>query len=268
MLEIYIGKSCDYFNPTKERPSLPNGGKWNALISKCWAMEKSQRPAAVYVLEKLKLLKSNPQLTASQQMEIDPETIEKQITNSFGSSQSLPWSSFCAELERLCRASKEELEELIFFFEEGGVLKKEKWINFANWCSPLVANNTNTESSGLSIRDIVSSISIRCFFGFINSSDAQNILQNCQPNAYLFRFSKEEGSYALSVRLTSTITHWRIIANRKRGLVFIDDRPYKGLQDIINTHESSQSLLSFSGEECYLKFPLIRQRKSQDLITF
>jgi len=108
------------------------------------------------------------------------------------------------------------------------------------------------------------------FHGFLDSTEAQQLLKNKPDGSYLMRFSTTNpGCYALSVSYSGTVGHWRISCDKKFDTneppsYKIDGREYRSLDHIISTHKFGREPLKIKQPKpgtspvCFLGSPLAR----------
>ena len=90
---------------------------------------------------------------------------------------------------------------------------------------------------------------------------------------FLIRFSTNPGCYALSVNY-GRVGHWRIVVEEigsERPYIKIDDRIYKDLYNIIETHRSGGEALEIkkpTPKQCWLTSPADKFSSGHDDIYY
>jgi len=210
-----------------------------------------------------------------------PNALESQIWVLFQKNATCSWDAFCNTFQACMNATVANMEKIRYLFDKSGVVDQETWENFLVWFSPLcvlesiyqTSSNDNSNSDGYDIETIVDICSPSYFHGFLGSSEAQKMLKGKPDGTFLLRFSTSNpGSYALSVAYTGTVGHWRIQCDKPSQSTpsfKIDNREYKSLDHIVNTHKFGREPLKIKQPRpgqpntCYLGTPFNRTAQGQ-----
>jgi len=171
-------------------------------------------------------------------------TAESAVWKLFTGKESETWDIFAATLQVALGTTATVMKRLKFVFETEGMVQKATWETFLIWFTPL----DKVGGGGYDIDHVMTICTPSWFHGFLSSGDAQKALKGKPDGTYLFRFSTTNpGCYALTVAYSSTVGHWRISCEKKAGenpVFSIDGKPYKSLDDIIQTHRFGREPLT------------------------
>jgi len=198
------------------------------------------------------------------------------------------WEAFALAFQSALGAPAQMVKKLRFVFvslEKEGMVEKKNWEDFIKWFTPLEAKQETeyenpgsvakpVQVSGYDFDNIYTVCSPQWFHGFVESTEAQKRLKGKPDGTFLIRFSTTNpGSYALTVAYSNTVGHWRISSEKQpfQNPVFsIDGRPYKSLDDIVQTHRFGREPLQIKSPKlgqatsCFLGTCLAREDSEQD----
>eukprot|EP01116_Phalansterium_solitarium_P007463 TRINITY_DN2014_c0_g1_i2.p1 TRINITY_DN2014_c0_g1~~TRINITY_DN2014_c0_g1_i2.p1 ORF type:complete len:695 (+),score=192.50 TRINITY_DN2014_c0_g1_i2:195-2279(+) len=176
-------------------------------------------------------------------------SIEDEIDFVFNGSDRVIWALFSQKLSTVFGAPLSDLEGLRYLVERDGAVLRSLWDRVRGWFAPLspidneyitqAAPNHYALNGGYQLSTVLKLVSPRWFRGFLDSNEAADLLRTSPEGSFLFRFSGQPGSYALSVAYHGTVGHWRITCEKSHGgqpIFGIDSRKYASLADVLDAH--------------------------------
>jgi len=122
----------------------------------------------------------------------------------------------------------------------GETVSLEDFSKMLEWFGPL-------EKGASILKNVEAGLRMKGFFGDIETSEAEKVLNGKKKGTYLIRFStRDPGCYAITVlSKTNALKHYRI-AHKAGQKYFLGNSEYDTLDSLIKTHK----------KELYLKNPL------------
>jgi len=193
---------------------------------------------------------------------------ERKFEDAFGQQEFISCSKFRAVWEEVAHRKITEAEFAPLEYHlasETGDVQKSVWKEFCRWFSPLTKSLDSYQTSpgapksfGWDFETIVEVAGSTWFFGFCDATEAKDVLSNAKHGNFLFRFSRDPGWYSLSVNY-GPVGHWRIRCElQSQGQFceprfFIDDKTYRSLKNIVQTHsEGGIPLKTSTNTELFL----------------
>lgn len=196
----------------------------------------------------------------------------------------MTWPQLIRAIQNVCNATEQLINKLKFCItDENENVHKTELKRFLEWFSPMAqtdfyhTSSTQLVQNGYQLEEIADIVSPRFvsfffekklkffffikswFYGFQSAQRAKEILSKMPIGAYLFRFSSSPGCYAISVNY-GQVGHWRITTEKTGGsypIFRIDNRPYRSLHHIIETHQLGGEPLIIKANggtrQCFLK---------------
>jgi len=226
-----------------DRLPLPQNGKLNDLIIKCWDPSPTERPSFSEIHEELDLRRNKLILESG----IDENSLigiierpEKILLQILESKNQVLWADFSRELKANLNTTSETVEKMKYILAPGEFIDKNIWKNFLEWFSPLIPSNKipKVTEKVWTVEDIANIVAPSFFFGFIKPALVKVVLQSMPVGSFLFRFSSTPGMYALSLNY-GEVGHWKIEVHKlgnESPIFQIDKRKYQSLDDIIASH--------------------------------
>eukprot|EP01097_Dermamoeba_algensis_P008042 TRINITY_DN5210_c0_g1_i1.p1 TRINITY_DN5210_c0_g1~~TRINITY_DN5210_c0_g1_i1.p1 ORF type:complete len:249 (-),score=31.02 TRINITY_DN5210_c0_g1_i1:274-1020(-) len=225
---------------------------------------------------------SHPNTATTDMSEMSSRTLIKQTDHELLvkaiCSQEITWTVITLSCKQYLHASPHDLERIKYLFETN---IHNNFITFIDRFTPLVKEiaqeqdqsiyETGNEApapapepdpiadEGYRISEIADMLSPGYFHGFLAAKDADQALLPEEKGAFILRFSNNKGFYALDVKDTDVVRHWRI---EKAGKfqVSLQNVTFNGFKEFIE-HYTHQPLLNQNGSvACCLTKPFMRRK--------
>eukprot|EP00027_Filamoeba_sp_ATCC50430_P012341 CAMPEP_0168563464 /NCGR_PEP_ID=MMETSP0413-20121227/12691_1 /TAXON_ID=136452 /ORGANISM="Filamoeba nolandi, Strain NC-AS-23-1" /LENGTH=770 /DNA_ID=CAMNT_0008595001 /DNA_START=99 /DNA_END=2411 /DNA_ORIENTATION=- len=128
----------------------------------------------------------------------------------------------------------EQMEALRPFLAPDNILKKDSWKNFVRY---FPVRYSKDEPNTFTLVEIGKIVSQPWFFGEASHSKSKELLKDKPAGSFLLRFSKEPGSYQLSLSSGESTAHVRIAFQENRYM--IETREYDSLESLMNIHKEN-----------------------------
>jgi len=214
--------------------------------------------------------------SSSSQEDSTNEIMETRLMKLFGSQNSLPFEQVFNSIKEILKSVKTvNYSPFKWILCKGSnSVNKENFEKFLSWFSPLCETppggiedlnySVNPELyneivtwksllaseillSGYLLSQIYAIISPSWFHGFLDAEEARILLKGQPKGSYLLRFSGHPKCYALTVMMSTTVSHWRI-NSKKSGLfdapVFImNNKEYRSLRQLVELHSLEELMV-------------------------